>query len=100
RHARKEYMTGPSLKTALPGPKAAAIIERDARVVSSSYPRCYPVVVARGEGAWVEDVDGNVFLDCTAGIAVTATGHSQPDVVNAIVEQAGRFLHMSGTAFY
>ena len=93
-------MTGPSVKTALPGPKAAAIIERDARVVSTSYTRDYPLVMARGEGAWVEDVDGNVFLDCTAGIAVTATGHSHPDVVKAIVEQAGRFLHMSGTDFY
>jgi 4-aminobutyrate aminotransferase len=93
-------MTGPSLKTALPGPKAKAIIERDARVVSPSYTRDYPLVIARGEGAFVEDVDGNVFLDCTAGIAVNATGHSHPDVVAAIVEQAGRFLHMSGTDFY
>jgi 4-aminobutyrate aminotransferase len=93
-------MTGPSLKTALPGPKAQAIIERDRRVVSPSYTRDYPLVIARGEGALVEDVDGNVFLDCTAGIAVTSTGHSHPDVVAAIVEQAGRFLHMSGTDFY
>ena len=93
-------MTGPSLKTALPGPKAQAIIERDAKVVSPSYTRDYPLVIARGEGALVEDVDGNVFLDCTAGIAVTATGHSHPDVVAAIVEQAGKFLHMSGTDFY
>jgi 4-aminobutyrate aminotransferase len=93
-------MTGPSLKTALPGPKAQAIIERDAKVVSPSYTRDYPLVIARGEGAFVEDVDGNVFLDCTAGIAVTSTGHSHPDVVAAIVEQAGRFLHMSGTDFY
>ena len=93
-------MTGPSLKTALPGPKAQAIIERDARVVSPSYTRDYPLVISRGEGAFVEDVDGNVFLDCTAGIAVTSTGHSHPDVVAAIVEQAGKFLHMSGTDFY
>jgi 4-aminobutyrate aminotransferase len=93
-------MTGPSLKTALPGPKAQAIIERDAKAVSPSYTRDYPLVIARGEGALVEDVDGNVFLDCTAGIAVTATGHSHPDVVAAIVEQAGKFLHMSGTDFY
>ena len=93
-------MTGPSLKTALPGPQAQAIIERDAKVVSPSYTRDYPLVIARGEGAFVEDVDGNVFLDCTAGIAVTSTGHSHPDVVAAIVEQAGKFLHMSGTDFY
>jgi len=93
-------VTGPSLKTALPGPKAQAIIERDAKVVSPSYTRDYPLVISRGEGAFVEDVDGNVFLDCTAGIAVTSTGHSHPDVVAAIVEQAGKFLHMSGTDFY
>ena len=93
-------MIGPAVRTALPGPKAKAIIDRDARVVSPSYTRDYPLVMARGEGAFVEDVDGNVFLDCTAGIAVTSTGHSHPDVVRAIVEQAGRFLHMSGTDFY
>ena len=93
-------MNGPALTTALPGPRAKAIIERDARAVSTSYTRDYPFVMARGEGALVEDVDGNVFLDCTAGIAVASTGHSHPDVVQAIVEQAGRFLHMSGTDFY
>ena len=57
-------------------------------------------MIARGEGVAVEDVDGNVFLDCAAGIAVNATGHSHPDVVRAITEQAARFLHMSGTDFY
>ncbi len=93
-------MKGPLLKTSLPGPNAQAIIARDARVVSTSYTRDYPLVMARGEGAYVEDVDGNVFLDCTAGIAVTATGHSHPDVVRAIVDQAKKFLHMSGTDFY
>ena len=93
-------MTGPHLRTALPGPNAQAIIARDARVVSPSYTRDYPLVMARGEGALVEDVDGNVFLDCTAGIAVTATGHSHPDVVQAIVDQVRKFIHMSGTDFY
>jgi 4-aminobutyrate aminotransferase len=93
-------MNGPVLKTALPGPLAKAIIERDARAVSTSYTRDYPFVMARGEGAFVEDVDGNVFLDCTAGIAVASTGHSHPDVVQAIVEQSRKFLHMSGTDFY
>ncbi|MGH9347025.1 MAG: acetyl ornithine aminotransferase family protein [Vicinamibacterales bacterium] len=92
--------TVPDLKTALPGAKAKAIIDRDAKVVSSSYTREYPLVMARGEGAAVEDVDGNVFLDCAAGIAVTATGHSHPEVVKAIVDQAQKFLHMSGTDFY
>jgi 4-aminobutyrate aminotransferase len=92
--------TVPSIKTSLPGPKARALIERDARVVSPSYTRDYPLVIARGEGAIVEDVDGNVFLDCTAGIAVASTGHSHPEVVQAIVEQSRKFLHMSGTDFY
>src|SRR6186997_3474759 len=92
-------MTGPDIRTSLPGPNAQAIIARDARAVSTSYTRDYPLVIARGEGAYVEDVDGNVFLDCAAGIAVAATGHSHPDVVRAIVEQAHRFLH-SSTDFY
>jgi 4-aminobutyrate aminotransferase len=90
----------PQLKTPLPGPRARALIERDAKVVSPSYTRDYPLVIARGEGAVVEDVDGNIFLDCTAGIAVTATGHSHPEVVAAITTQAQKFLHMSGTDFY
>jgi 4-aminobutyrate aminotransferase len=90
----------PDLKTALPGPKAAAIVARDAARVSTSYTRDYPFVMARGEGAIVEDVDGNRFLDCAAGIAVTASGHAHPAVVAAVVEQAGKFLHMSGTDFY
>jgi 4-aminobutyrate aminotransferase len=93
-------MTGPDIRTSLPGPNAQAIIARDAKAVSTSYTRDYPLVIARGEGAYVEDVDGNVFLDCTAGIAVTATGHSHPEVVRAITDQAQRFLHMSGTDFY
>ena len=88
------------LVTPLPGPKAKAIIERDRARVSPSYTRDYPFVMAKGAGAVVEDVDGNVFLDCAAGIAVTGTGHSHPDVVKAIVDQAHKFLHMSGTDFY
>ena len=90
----------PHLKTSLPGPKAKAIIERDGKVVSPSYTRDYPLVIARGEGAVVEDVDGNLFLDCTAGIAVTSTGHCHPAVVQAIDDQSRKFLHMSGTDFY
>jgi 4-aminobutyrate aminotransferase len=93
-------MKAPEIKTPLPGPKAKAIIERDRASVSPSYTRDYPFVMARGEGAVVEDVDGNVFLDCAAGIAVTGTGHSHPDVVQAIVDQAHKYLHMSGTDFY
>jgi 4-aminobutyrate aminotransferase len=90
----------PSIKTPPPGPRARALIERDAKVVSPSYTRGYPLVIERASGAVVEDVDGNLFLDCAAGIAVNATGHSHPDVVRAINEQAAKFLHMSGTDFY
>jgi 4-aminobutyrate aminotransferase len=90
----------PNIKTELPGPRARALIERDSRVVSPSYTRGYPLVIERASGAAVEDVDGNVFLDCAAGIAVNSTGHSHPDVVKAITDQAQRFLHMSGTDFY
>src|SRR6476646_5049535 len=84
----------------LPGPRARAIIERDAQVVSPSYTRCYPLVARKGEGAIIEDVDANRFLDFTAGIAVVATGHCHPRVVEAIQQQAARLIHMSGTDFY
>src|SRR5262245_51811315 len=93
-------MTVPEIKTSLPGPKAKAIIDRDRMYVSPSYTRDYPFVIAKGEGAIVEDVDGNRFLDCAAGIAVNSTGVSHPDVVKAIAEQAQKFIHMSGTDFY
>jgi 4-aminobutyrate aminotransferase len=96
----KEMTNTPAIKMRLPGPRAQAIIDRDQKVVSPSYTRGYPLVMARGSGAMVEDVDGNVFLDCAAGIAVNATGHSHPDVVRAITDQAQKFLHMSGTDFY
>jgi len=90
----------PRVVTSLPGPRAQALIERDAQVVSPSYTRCYPLAVARGEGAMVEDVDGNRFLDFNAGIAVVATGHCHARVVEAIQRQAARLIHMSGTDFY
>jgi 4-aminobutyrate aminotransferase len=90
----------PHLQTPLPGPKARAFLERDQRVVSPSYTRGYPLVAARGSGAVVEDVDGNLFLDFTAGIAVCVTGHCHPQVVAAIKDQADKLLHMSGTDFY
>jgi 4-aminobutyrate aminotransferase len=93
-------MDAPDIKTPLPGPKAKAIIDRDSRYVSPSYTRDYPFVIARGEGAVVEDVDGNRFLDCAAGIAVNSTGVSHPEIVKAITEQAQKFIHMSGTDFY
>jgi len=90
----------PRIISSLPGTRAQEIIQRDRAVTSPSYTRDYPLVVARGEGCMVEDVDGNVFLDMTAGIAVTATGHAHPQVVKAIQEQSARLLHMSGTDFY
>jgi 4-aminobutyrate aminotransferase len=90
----------PHLAGPVPGPRASAIIERDAAVVSPSYTRCYPLVAGHGEGAIIEDVDGNRFLDFNAGIAVVATGHCHPRVVQAIQEQAARLIHMSGTDFY
>src|SRR5580698_4271461 len=90
----------PHLMGPLPGPRAQAVIARDARSVSPSYTRCYPLVAQRGEGAIIEDVDGNRFLDFNAGIAVVATGHCHPRVVAAIREQAGNLIHMSGTDFY
>ncbi|MFM7786526.1 MAG: acetyl ornithine aminotransferase family protein [Gammaproteobacteria bacterium] len=88
-------MNNPHIKTELPGPKARALIERDARVVSPSYPRDYPFVMSHGRGCEVWDVDGNRFLDFAAGIAVCSTGHSHPAVVAAIQEAAGKFLHIS-----
>jgi len=91
---------GPKLKTPLPGPKAKAIVEADDRLMSPSYTRSYPLVAKRGRGTRIEDVDGNEFLDFSAGIAVTSTGHCHPKVVKAIQEQAAELIHMSGTDFY
>src|SRR5688572_18482186 len=90
----------PNIVTSLPGPKAQAVVKADGRYVSPSYTRSYPLVVARGTGATVEDVDGNTFLDFSAGIAVCSTGHCHPDVVGAIQQQAAALIHMSGTDFY
>src|SRR5262252_5793898 len=90
----------PHILTSLPGPRAKAVIERDRNTLSPSYTRSYPLVASRGEGAIIEDVDGNRFLDFNAGIAVVATGHCHPEVVAAIEQQAARLIHMSGTDFY
>jgi 4-aminobutyrate aminotransferase len=83
------------VRTELPGPRARAIVERDALVVSPSYPRDYPFVMSHGRGVEVWDVDGNRFLDFAAGIAVCSTGHAHPAVVQAIKDAADRFLHIS-----
>jgi len=90
----------PHIKITPPGPRAREIIERDQRYTAPAYGRVYPLVVKEGKGMVIEDVDGNLFLDFTAGIAVTATGHSHPKVVQAIEEQARKFLHFCGSDFY
>ncbi|MBV9957388.1 MAG: aminotransferase class III-fold pyridoxal phosphate-dependent enzyme, partial [Acidobacteria bacterium] len=91
----------PEIKTALPGPKGLEIVQADQQFVTPSYPRPHWQLVAeRGEGVWVEDVDGNIFLDCNAGVAVCSTGHCHPEVVRAIQEQAARLIHMCGTDYY
>lgn len=94
-------LSRPSITTELPGPKSRAIIDADARYVTPSYPRPdYKLVVERAYGVWVEDPDGNTFLDCNAGVAVCATGHCHPEIVAAITKQANEFLHFCGTDYY
>jgi 4-aminobutyrate aminotransferase len=90
----------PDVRTALPGPAGQAIIDGDLAVTSGSLPRAYPLVPRRALGSVVEDADGNLFLDCNAGIAVTSTGHCHPSVVAAVTEQAGELLHYSASDFY
>lgn len=90
----------PRLITEIPGPEALARIERDRKVTSPSLPRAYPLVPRRGAGSVVEDVDGNLFLDLNAGIAVASTGHSHPRVVEAIKRQAEELLHYSASDFF
>ncbi len=90
----------PKICTSLPGPEAQKILALDKQYISPSYTRDYPLVAKRGQGAMVEDVDGNLFLDFAAGIAVVSTGHCHPDVVRAIQQQAATLIHMSGTDFY
>jgi 4-aminobutyrate aminotransferase len=90
----------PDLITAIPGPKARAHVSYDETWTSPSLPRAYPIVPVRGEGLVVEDIDGNLFLDFAAGIAVNSTGHSHPQVVAAIREQAADLIHFSASDFY
>jgi 4-aminobutyrate aminotransferase len=90
----------PEIKTALPGPKAKEFLELDRKFISPSYTRSYPLVARRGYGAMIEDVDGNVFLDFNAGVAVVSLGHAHPEIVDAISRQAGEFIHISGTDYY
>src|SRR5512141_1264454 len=91
----------PVIKTELPGPRATEIIEADAKWVNPAYPRpAFKLVAERAKGVWVEDVDGNIFLDCNAGVAVCSTGHCHPEIVKAISDQAAELIHMCGTDFY
>ncbi|MEA2519590.1 MAG: 4-aminobutyrate aminotransferase [Chloroflexota bacterium] len=90
----------PDLITEVPGPKARAHVAYDETWTSPSLPRAYPIVPVRGDGLTVEDIDGNLFLDFAAGIAVTSTGHAHPQVVGAIREQAGELIHFSASDFY
>ncbi|HLL15151.1 MAG TPA: acetyl ornithine aminotransferase family protein [Pyrinomonadaceae bacterium] len=91
----------PEIKTALPGPKGQEIINADAQYVTPSYPRpAFKLVAERATGVWVTDVDGNVFLDCNAGVAVCSTGHCHPEIVKTIQEQSARLIHMCGTDYY
>ena len=99
-HSNLYAQFGPKLICPVPGPKAAAAVLRDERLMSPSYTRSYPMVAKRGRGLRVEDVDGNEFLDFAAGIAVTSTGHCHPEVVAAIQNQAAELIHLSGTDFY
>ena len=83
-----------------PGPRAQAVVARDAEWTSTCYIKEYPLVVSRGSGVMVEDVDGNRYLDFMAGIAVSSTGYGHPQVVRAVKEAADRFLHICGSDFY
>ncbi|MBL8189728.1 MAG: aminotransferase class III-fold pyridoxal phosphate-dependent enzyme, partial [Acidobacteria bacterium] len=90
----------PVIKTALPGPVAQQVVAHDAQFISPSYTRPYPLVVKRAKGAMIEDVDGNIFLDFNAGVAVCSTGHAHPQVIEAIKKQVDDFLHVCSADYY
>lgn len=90
----------PNIQTELPGPESKKIVDADHEYVNPSYTRPYPFVAKRAEGVWIEDPDGNVFLDCNAGVAVCSTGHCHPEVVKAIQDQAAKLIHVCGTDYY
>ena len=91
----------PVIKTELPGPKSLEIINADAEFVTPSYPRPdYKLVADHANGVWITDPDGNVFLDCNAGVAVCSTGHCHPEIVAAVQKQVSELIHLCGTDFY
>ena len=67
--------TSPKIKTELPGPRAKEVLAKDASYVSPSYTRDFPLVVQRGSGAMLEDVDGNIFLDFNASFAIVKSAY-------------------------
>jgi len=93
-------MRQPQVKAPIPGPKSTEWIARDRRISSPSLPREYGLVAVKGDGVWLEDADGNVFLDFTSGIAVCNTGHCHPEVVAAAQTQLGRLIHTCAADFY
>jgi 4-aminobutyrate aminotransferase len=101
-HEKAELKTAkyPKIKTELPGPEASEVVRQDGVYISPSYTRPYPLVIKKGHGAMIEDVDGNIFLDFNAGVAVCSTGHTHPRVIEAIKKQLDDFLHICSADFY
>lgn len=100
KNLKKEVKMKPEIKGELPGKNAKKWLTKDKKFISPSYTRVYPLVVERGEGVWVYDVDGNKFLDFNAGVAVLTLGHSHPEVVETAINQMKKLIHYSGTDFY
>jgi 4-aminobutyrate aminotransferase / (S)-3-amino-2-methylpropionate transaminase / 5-aminovalerate transaminase len=85
------------IRTEIPGPRSREIIERKQRVIADPLSLTFPIVIERGEGARLTDVDGNTFIDFTGGVGCLNVGHSHPRVVEAAQEQLERFSHTDFT---
>lgn len=83
----------PKIVTPLPGPKAQAIIDRRAKAMPNAIKCGYPCVIARGEGAMFEDVDGNIFMDWIGGVGVLNIGYSHPELIDAVKGQSEKYFH-------
>ena len=92
--------TKPKIIVEPPGPKAREIIKRDEKITSPSLTRTAPLVGVKSEGVWVEDIDGNVYLDFGSGIAVSNVGHSNKKVVEAIKKQADTCDHINSCDYF